>query len=214
MGKLSQANRAAALTTPLGEDFLVLKNFSGAEGLSELFEFQIDALSETENVDFDKALGAACSIKYKTYKQAERFFCGILTHAQWVGRDHEYFAYRLVLRPWFWLLAHRANCRIFLDKNVKEIIQDVFTKAGFVNDKDFKLPSGSYDKIEYCVQYRETDFAFVSRLMEQYGIYYFFEHHQNGQHKMVLADSRSSHSAIPSLPTVKYNIQDPGYARK
>ena len=213
MAKLSQSDRVAALKTPLGEDVLVLKSFSGTEGLSELFEFQIDALSETENVDFDKALGAACTIKLKTYKQAERFVCGILTNAQWVGRDHEYFAYRLVLRPWFWLLAHRADCRIFLDKDVKEIIQDVFTKAGFANDKDFKLPRGNYEKIEYCVQYRETDFAFVSRLMEQYGIYYFFEH-TDGQHKMVLADSRSSHSAIPNLPKVKYNIQDPGYSRK
>ena len=154
-------------------------------------------MSEQENIDFDQALGQACTIKLKTYEQKERFFCGILTDAQWAGRDAEYFsdkekyyAYRLVLRPWFWLLAHRADCRIFLDKKVTEIIQDVFTKAGFSNGTDFKLPSGSYDKIEYCVQYRETDFAFVSRLMEQYGIYYFFEH-KDGQHTMVLADSKN-----------------------
>ncbi len=213
MGNLSQANCTAKLKTPLGDDVLVLKGFSGSEGLGELFEFQIDALSEQANVDFDRALGQACTIELGTYKQKKRYFCGILTHAQWIGGDQEYYAYRLVLRPWFWLLNHRADCRIFLDKKVTEIIQDVFTKAGFSNGTDFKLPSGSYDKIDYCVQYRETDFAFVSRLMEQYGIYYFFEH-RDGQHKMVLADSSSSHGAIPDLPHVSYNKQAVGYFRQ
>jgi type VI secretion system secreted protein VgrG len=218
MGNLSQANQPGALKTPLGDDVLVLKSFSADEGLGELFEFHVEALSEQENLDFDRALGQSCTVKLKTYQDKERFFCGILTHADWVGREEyfsdkeKYYTYRLALRPWFWLLAHRADCRIFLDKKVTEIIQDVFTKAGFSNGTDFKLPSGSYDKIDYCVQYRETDFAFVSRLMEQYGIYYFFEH-KDGQHTMVLADSRSSHSPIPGLPTVNYNPATGGYAR-
>ena len=220
MGNLSQSNRMGALKTPLGEDALVLKSFSGDEGLGELFEFDVEALSEQENINFDPALGQGCTIKLKTHNDKERYFCGILARAQWAGRDPEYlgdtekyFSYRLVLRPWFWLLNHRADCRIFLDKKVTEIIQDVFTKAGFSNGTDFKLPSGSYDKIEYCVQYRETDFAFVSRLMEQYGIYYFFEH-KDGRHTMVLADSRSSHSAIPDLPSVRYNPATVGYNRQ
>jgi len=220
MGNLSQNDRMGALKTPLGEDVLCLKSFSGSEGMGELFEFHIDALSEQENIKFDQALGQTCTLKLKTYEQKERFFCGVLTDAQWAGDDPEYFsdkekyyAYRLVLRPWFWLLARRADCRIFLDKKVTEIIQDVFTKAGFSSGTDFKLPSGSYDKIEYCVQYRETDFAFVSRLMEQYGIYYFFEH-KDGQHTMVLADSKNSHKKIPDLGTVKYNPATDGYNRQ
>ena len=146
MGNLSQTNRMGALKTPLPDDALVLKSFSGVEGLSELFEFHIDALSEQEDIDFDQALGQACTIKLNTYKNKKRFFCGILTDAQWAGRDpdysgdkEKYYAYRLVLRPWLWLLAHRADCRIFLDKKVTEIIQDVFTKAGFSSGKDFKL---------------------------------------------------------------------------
>jgi type VI secretion system secreted protein VgrG len=217
MGQLSQANYMAALKTPLGDDALALKSFSGAERLGELFEFQIEALSKQENIDFDQALGRACTIRLKTYEQKQRFFCGILTNAQWVGSEvgdqQEYSRYRLVLRPWFWLLAHRANCRIFLDKNVKDIIQKVFTDAEFSNGTDFKFrTTGNYDKIKYCVQYRETDFAFVSRLMEQYGIYYYFEH-QDGQHTMVLADSRASHSAIKDLPQVRYHIQTAGYRR-
>ena len=112
MGNITQANRMATLKTPLGEDVLVLKSFSGAEGLGELFEFQVDAFSEERSIDFDDALGQACTVKLKTYKGKERFFCGVLTHAQWAGVERQYFNYRLTLRPWFWLLAHRANCRI------------------------------------------------------------------------------------------------------
>jgi type VI secretion system secreted protein VgrG len=217
MGQLSQANYPAALKTPLGDDVLVLRSFSGNEVLGQPFEFQIDALSEQENINFDKAIGQACTIKLKTYEQKERFFCGILTSAQWVGAEvggqQDYCRYRLVLRPWFWLLAHRADCRIFLDKTVKDIIEKVFTDAGFSSGTDFKFrTTGNYEKIKYCVQYRETDFAFVSRLMEQYGIYYYFEH-QDGQHTMVLADSRASHSAVKDLPQVKYHFQTVAYRR-
>jgi type VI secretion system secreted protein VgrG len=213
MATLSQSNRTAKLKTPLGEDVLVLKSFSGSEGLGELFEFQIDALSEQENLSFDRALGQNCTIELKTYEDKTRYFCGILSQSQWVGSDEDYYAYRLVLRPWFWLLDYRANCRIFLDKKVTEIIQDVFEKAGYSSSADFKSLKGSYDKIEYCVQYRETDFAFVSRLMEQYGIYYFFEH-RDGQHTMVLADAPSSHQTIPDLAQVRFNPQAVGHFRQ
>jgi len=217
MGQLNQASFAGALKTPLGDNVLALKSFSGNEGLGELFEFQVVALSKEENVDFDKALGQACTIRLKTYEQKERYFCGILTYAQWagseVGEESEYSHYRLVLRPWLWLLGHRADCRIFLDKDVKEIIKKVFTDAGFSSGTDFKdRTTGQYDKIKYCVQYRESDLAFVSRLMEQYGIYYYFEH-KDGQHTMVLADSRASHSAVPDLPRVKYHMQTVAYRR-
>ncbi len=105
------------------------------------------------------------------------------------------------MRPWFWLLGHKADCRIFLDKDVKDIIKDVFNKAGF-HDFEFRT-NGDYEKIPYCVQYRETDLAFVSRLMELYGIYYFFEHSED-KHLMVLANSRSSHKAVAGLPKVAF----------
>jgi len=217
MSQLSQANHPASLKTPLGGDVLALKAFSGNETLGQPFEFQVESLSEEENIDFDKALGQACTIKLKTYGQKERFFCGILTEAQWVstgiGGQQGYSHYRLVLRPWFSLLAHRANCRIFPKMKVTEIIEQVFKDAGFSSETDFKFCThGTYEEIEYCVQYRETDFAFVSRLMEQYGIYYFFEH-QDGQHTMMLADSYASHSKVKDLPTVKYNSQTVAYNR-
>lgn len=198
---LKQSQRIAKFKTPLGEDVLALVRFEGTEGLGELFEYHIEALSEEENIDFDKAIGQSCTLKLKAFKGKERIYDGILTEARWVGKKQEYFHYRLVLRPWLWLLGHKADARIFLDKNVKDIIQEVFTKAGF-SDYEFRT-TGDYDKIEYCVQYRETDLAFVCRLMEQFGIYYFFEP-SDGKHLLVLADSRSSHKPIPELSTVPY----------
>lgn len=201
MAGLSQSDRVAEFSTPLGKDVLVLINLEGREGLGELFEYNIEALSEKENIDFDKALGQGCTLKLKAYKGKERIYNGILTEARWVGKTEEFYQYRVVLRPWVWLLGQRADCRIFLEMDVTAIIKEVFTKAGF---NDFELrTNGDYDKIPYCVQYRETDLAFVSRLMEQYGIYYFFEH-SDGKHTAVLADSRSSHKAIPDLPRVPF----------
>ena len=178
-----------------------LVKIDGTEALGDLFEFHVEALSERENIDFDKALGQGCTLKLKAYGDKERIFHGIMTEAQWIGKTEEFFHYRVVLRPWLWMLGRRADCRIFLDKDVKDIIKDVFTKAGF-NDFEFRT-NGDYEKIAYCVQYRETDLAFVNRLMEQYGIYYFFEH-SDGKHTMALANSRSSHKAIPDLSKVPF----------
>ena len=199
---ITQDRHLGELITPLGKDVLVLQKFDGTEGLGELFQFTVDALSEQENVDFDKALGKSCTIKLKTYQNKTRIFDGILTQAQWIEKVEDYYHYRLVLRPWFALLDHKADCRIFLDKNVKDIIKDVFTKAGF-SDYEFKT-TGDYDTIPYCVQYRETDLSFSSRLMEQYGIYYFFKFAE-GKHTLVLADSRSSHEANPDSPKLPYS---------
>jgi type VI secretion system secreted protein VgrG len=201
MADLSQSERIAELKTPLGEDALLLVQFNGTEGLGELFEFRLEAISEQENIDFDKALGQGCTLTLKAYDDKKRNYNGILTHAQWVGKAKDYHRYNLVLRPWLFLLGHRADCRIFLDKDVRDIIKEVFSKAGF-NDFDDRT-SSNYDKIPYCVQYRETDLTFVTRLMEQYGIYYFFEH-TDGKHTLVMADSHSSHKAVADLPKVPF----------
>jgi type VI secretion system secreted protein VgrG len=197
-----QADRAAEFTSKLGKDVLVLTDFSGSEGLGELFEYRVDALSDQKNIDFDGAIGKGCQVELKTDDGKTRIFHGVMTEARWVGSREGYNRYHVVLRPWFWLLGHKADCRIFLNKTVKDIIQDVLGNAP-LNDFEFRT-TGSYDQIEYCVQYRESDLAFVCRLMEHYGIYYFFEH-SDGTHKMVLADSPSSHQDIADLSKLTFN---------
>lgn len=198
---LTQSDVVAELTTPLGKDVLVLTQFTGVEGLGELFDYHIDAVSERGDINFDAALGKSCTVKLKAYRGKVRFFDGILTRAQWVGKTDDFFHYKLVLRPWFYLLGYKADCRIFLDKKVKEIIEEVFTKGEFP-DFEFRL-TADYSTIPYCVQYRESDLAFCSRLMELYGIYYFFEHRE-GKHIMVMGDSRSSHRTNPDVPKLPY----------
>lgn len=198
---LSQDGRVGELITPLGKDVLVLQRFDGFEGLGELFEFHVDALSEQENIDFDKAIGRSCTIKIKTYQDKTRIIDGILTEAHSLEKTQDNYHYRLLLRPWFALLGYKATSRTFLNKSVKDILSEVFTKGGF-SDYQFKTTS-DYDAIPYCVQYRETDLAFCSRLMEQYGIYYFFQHAE-GKHTMMLADSRASHEPNPDIPKLPY----------
>jgi type VI secretion system secreted protein VgrG len=194
---LKQQLRIAELKTPLGKDKLVLTRFDGSEGLGELFTYNIEALSATEITDFDKALGSKCTVSIKIHDKT-RHFNGVLVEAQWLGMRENSFCYRLVLRPWLWLLSRASDCRIFADMTAKELILEIFAKhADFATKKD-KL-TRDYKKLEYYVQYRETDLNFVTRIMEEFGMYYFFEH-QDGDHTLVLADAKSSHSTVPAVP--------------
>ncbi len=191
---LSQDNRMATFTCDLGKDVMAIERFEGTEGLSETFEFRIDVLSKEKFVDMDTILGTNCCLSiHSMHEGVKRHFNGMLVESQWLGHRHELTGYRLILRPWFWLLTRTSNCRIFHDMSAAEIIQDVLGKhAAFAKFK--KKLSNSYPVLEYCVQYCESDFAFVSRLMEEYGMYYFFEHSEQG-HEMIIADSPSAHVA-------------------
>jgi type VI secretion system secreted protein VgrG len=204
---LKQQSRTAELKTPLGKDELVITRLDGSEGLSELFTFNIDALSETEDVDFDAALGAKCTVSV-TSNDNTRHFNGILVEAQWTGRREHLYSYRLVLRPWLWLLSRVSDCRIFANKTAPEIISDIFSKHGFATFE--KKLTENYTTLEYYVQYRETDLDFVTRIMEEFGIYYFFRH-EDGQHTLVLADAKSSHRPLPGGGMVPYR---PGTASR
>jgi type VI secretion system secreted protein VgrG len=184
--RLTQDTRICELTTPLGENELVLARLDCTEGLSELFEYRIEALSEKADIDFDKAIGQKCGVKVKLYGR-ERNFSGILVEAQWLGVRNDFYLYRLVLRPWLWLLSHKADCRIWLDKKAPEIIKEVFSDAGFTDFESKLTDEGSYPKREYCVQYRETDLNFVCRIMEKEGIYYYFKD-EDGKQKNILDD--------------------------
>lgn len=196
---LRQDKNIARLDTPGARDKLVLTGFECVEGISELFEYRIDALSEERNIDFDPMLGRNCTVTFKTQDGGKRFFDGILAEAQWLGpvtgdkQQAEVHAYSLVLRPWLWVLSFRQNCLIFHEKTAPKIIEEIFGKHGFA---DFKNNlSRDYPTLEYCVQYRESDMAFVCRLMEQHGISYYFEH-SDGAHKLILADEASTFKAI------------------
>ncbi len=191
---MTQDKRAAKLITPLGKDKIVLSRFDGSEGLSELFEYRIEGLSADENINFDDAIGKNCTVNMNTLGGEVRHFDGILVEAQWLGVSLDAYAYRLVLRPWLWMLSQQTDSYIFSDKTAPEIISEIFGKHGFAKFAN-KL-SRAYPKMEYTVQYRESDMAFVCRLMEQHGISYYFAHSE-GEHILNLCDENSSFASIP-----------------
>jgi type VI secretion system secreted protein VgrG len=209
--KLTQDTRIASLETPLGKDVLVALRFDGAEGLSELFDFRIDALSEQADIDFDKAIGNNCSLTFKSYADPDRIFNGVLVETQGLGAQAtDLYHYRLILRPWLWLLSRTSDCRIFENETALHIIKTVFSDRGF---SDYRVEmADDFPKLEYCVQYRETDLDFVCRLMEQHGIYYFFEYSKD-KHTLVLANAKSSHQPVPGHAAIPF-IADARHRRR
>ncbi len=198
----TQANRTVQVKTPLAADTLLLVHFSASEHVSRLFEFDLQFVSETGDLNADKLLGKPMTVKFQMPDKAgDRFFNGIVTEFSQIGYEERHHRYQATVRPWFWFLTRTSDCRIFQGKTTPQIFQDVVKPYGF---SDFKLKlSGSYSPRNYCVQYRETDFNFLSRLLEQDGIYYFFQH-EDGKHLMILADDANAHEKSKGYETVPY----------
>jgi type VI secretion system secreted protein VgrG len=192
MATYLQADRPIAVFTPLPPDALLLTGVHGEEGLSRPFHFQLDVVAEDpQKVAFDKLLGNRVTVRLKLADDRERFWSGICSHVSEVGRDIVFTHYRLELVPQLWLLTRRAQSRIFQDVSVPDILKKVLSGV----DVTFEI-QGKFEPRDYCVQYRETDFNFASRLMEEEGIYYFFKHTRNS-HTMVVANTPQSHPDLP-----------------
>jgi type VI secretion system secreted protein VgrG len=193
MIKLTQENRQARIDTPLGEDVLLLQHFDGSEALSRGFEYTMIALSTDAAIDGNKIVGKRISATYYDEDGRERNFNGFVSRFEFseqVEEPMEMTAYQLTIVPWLWFLEHNRDCQIFQEMTSPDIIQTIFRELGF-NDFELRL-SESYAEREYCVQYRETDFDFVSRLMEEEGIFYYFEHTKE-KHTLILCDSPSGY---------------------
>ncbi|VAW85131.1 VgrG protein [hydrothermal vent metagenome] len=196
----TQKNRPIKVKTPLGDDVLMLRAMSGSEELGRLSQFDLDLLSRDDQIKLEDVLGQNLTVELMLPDGETRYFNGIVSRFCQVGESGEFFSYQATLRPWFWLLTRTSDCRIFQEMTVPDIIKAVFRDNGF-SDFEESL-SGEYRTWEYCVQYRETDFNFVSRLMEQEGIYYYFVH-EDGKHTLKLSDSISAHEPI-ATPDVPY----------
>jgi type VI secretion system secreted protein VgrG len=202
-----QAHRDIAVQTPLGEDVLLLRRFTGTERLGRLFEYRLDLLSENHEIKFDDLVGRLVTVRVDLSDGGMRYFNGYVNRFAQTGRLGRLSRYVATVVPWAWFLTRTADCRIFQEKSVPDIIQEVFDEHGF-GEYDDSL-TGSYDPRTYCVQYRESDFNFVSRLMEDEGIYYYFEH-ENGRHTLVMVDSAGSHAPYPGYAEVSYLPEEMG----
>ena len=193
--------RVMELTTPLGADVLLFRGMHAREELGRLSEYQLDLLSQNHNVNPDDILGKNVTLKVELPDESTRYFNGFVTRFAAGGSRGRYAQYSATVSPWLWFLTRTTDCRIFQEMTVPDIIKKVFADQG-LNDFKFEL-TGSYRKWVYCVQYRETDFNFVSRLMEEEGIYYYFRH-TDGHHTAVLTDSTSKHTATPGYETIPF----------
>src|ERR1051325_6601101 len=191
--------RVMEISTPLGEDVLLFHSMHAREEISRVGEFQLDLLSTKGDINLDDVLGKNVTIKLALAKSGSRFFNGYVTRFSQggaYGRDYRYFA---VVRPWLWFLSPAGGCRIFQDMTVPDIVKAVF---GDHPTADFKFQlTSTYRKWTYCVQYRETDLNFISRLLEHEGIYYYFKH-TDGHHTLTLTDSYSGHAPLPSAKEI------------
>lgn len=196
-----QLSRLAKITSPLGPDALLLKDMGGGEELGRLFNYELQLHSLDNAIDLNQLLGKPMCLSLQLDGGGERHFHGIVARCSQNVDEGQFASYQATLRPWLWLLTRTSDCRIFQNLTIPQIIKQVFRDLGFSDFED--ALSRPYREWEYCVQYRETSFDFVSRLMEQEGIYYFFRHEQ-GRHVLVLADAYGAHTSVPGYASVPY----------
>ncbi|MBU5613040.1 type VI secretion system Vgr family protein [Geomonas azotofigens] len=196
----TQRDRLISIRTSLGEDALLLTELRGEEGISRSFYFELSLLSERHAIPLQTMPGSNATVSITLADGNKRYLNGIIssftqgTSGGVDGEDSRFSFYRCTLVSWFWTLSKSADIRIFQNRSTPEIVEQVFENLGFSWYR-FDL-RGSYDKREYCVQYRETAFNFISRLLEEEGLFYFFRH-DDGKHTMVIADSPDANTPCP-----------------
>ena len=199
MASITQDNRLLSITTPAGKDVLLLDAVSGSEEISHPFSFDLRLLADIENgmdakVKPADLVGKAVTVSIRLADGSQRYLHGLIHRFVVGGRGPLFQEYRIEMVPWLTLLGHASSCRIFQGKTIPEVIEAVFKAHGY-SDYTLKLTK-TYTPLDYCVQYRETDLNFVQRLMEEEGIFYFFEH-TSSKHTLILGDSISAHQPCP-----------------
>lgn len=202
-----QAERPLRIETILGPDVLLLFGMVGEEGLSRLFHYNLDVLADNHvKVPMEQLLGQRLIVSLGLPEGRYRHFSGICSRVSRGHTDNTFTRYRLEMVPQVWFLTRKANCRIFQHQNVPDILAEVLKGL----DVKFEL-NGDYQPRDYCVQYRETDFDFISRLMEEEGIFYDFIHSENG-HTMMIADTPGVHPEMPKPSLLKYHQTEDSHA--
>lgn len=200
MSTYTQANRPLAITTPLGPDVLLLTGLKGHEGISEPFRFELELVAEDPKaVVFEKILGQGVTAELELPDGGKRYVNGIVSRFRQGRRDGTFAHYRAEVVPKLWLLTRTVRSRVFQQLTVPEILAKVF--AGLVVKIEV---SAAYEPRDYCTQYRESDFAFASRLMEEEGIRYYFRH-SSGSHQLVVTDDALEHPDLPGQAEVPYD---------
>lgn len=199
-----QTNRVASVRIAgKGANDLLLNAMNGVDKIGEPFKYTVEMLKNYKaDIDLEDLVGKKLAITLKVTSQKKRFFHGYIADIRYGGMSaYGLESYYALVVPWIYFLKKSSRCRIFRNKSVKDILTTVFKSEDPVFE-DFEIGDlPNEPKLEHCVQYQETDFAFVHRLMQEHGISYYFKHYQN-KHMMVLLDD-SGNRPKPSEETGK-----------
>ncbi len=198
---ITQSNRSLEIQTPLGENVLGLRSILVQEQLGRPYVIEAELSSDSPDVQFDAIIGHPVVIRLDLGGGGRRFYHGFVSRFVLSGHGPTFTHYRATIVPWLWVMTRSADCRIFQDMNVPEIVQNVFADRG-AKDVELRI-TGTYPKRTYCVQYRETDFNFVSRLLEEEGITYFFKQ-EDEKVTLVLVDDMASYETIPDPGELRF----------
>lgn len=201
----TQANRPVTVTSPLGTDVLLFRRVQCSEALGRLFELRVQLASTRADIATADVLGQPLTVTLDLEDGAKRHFHGIVTRFACLGHRDGMPAWEAIVHPALWLLTRASNCRIFQDKTALDIVKAVCGDSaygGLVKIDASKLAAAPARR-DFCVQYRESDFDFVSRLLEEEGIYYYFRH-EAAAHTMVLADGYGAHASAAGYATLPF----------
>jgi type VI secretion system secreted protein VgrG len=201
---LGKTNAVLSIKTTLGEDAFLMVRFNGQERLGRLPEFTAEVVGnvkggEPVQVDLHDLMGTRANVTMDV-QDKKRHFNSYIIRAERGDRHGRYQSFTFTLRPWLWFLTRTRNYRVFQEKSIKDIIEQIIGE--YSGTKAFRL-NETYKPLDYCVQYNETDFDFISRLMEHAGMYYFFEH-TDSDHTMVIIDKMMSHKSKKGEGPIKW----------
>jgi type VI secretion system secreted protein VgrG len=200
------AQREARIKTEAKGVAFRLRSLHGKEELSRVFFYDLVVSSDDNDLKLETLLGTGLTVTIDAHDATVRHFHGLVANASYLGTEGPRSRYAIRLAPWLWFLDTHRDSRIFQNRSVPDIVGSIFEDHGSIADFDPRLTE-SYDPRDYCVQYRESDLNFVCRLLEEEGIYFFFEHREDA-HKLVLVDHPSKHNPAPGYATVPYYPPD------
>ncbi|MDT8857520.1 type VI secretion system tip protein TssI/VgrG [Paracoccaceae bacterium Fryx2] len=204
-------NRSIRMSGSYGPTDLRLKCAVVEEGMNRVVATTLEFLSKDKALDLKTVVGAQMDIEVDAADDQKRWFRGMCISAQTLGTYQGYGHYTAEVRSWNWFLTRSRECRVFQDKSTVDIIQSVLGDHGFSALLQKKL-SETYPPRAFCLQYRETDLDFLTRLMEEEGIYCYFIH-SGSREKLVLADAIAAHEPVPGAAQIEYFEPDTDYRR-
>lgn len=207
-------NRKLRMHGPLGPREMFIKSARVVEGLSQISEMQVDFMSPDRMLDLGRVVGQKITVEIQKGEEGGddwRKFVGTCVAAQVVGLHEGFGLYNLEVRPWIWFLTRTTNNRIFQQQTAVEIIRRIFSDRGF-SDHNFNV-SRNLEKRDYCVQYGESDYDFIARLMEEEGLYFFSSVNATGADVLNIVDGIGAHRPVEDFATINFALREQQFRR-